>query len=190
MRRTIRTMIQLILFLFIGALLFASLLFFLRRRPEGGAQALFEARQALTHLQAALLAPELVSRFWDASDFEYVASAAPEPVNSLFRRERKRIVLAWICQVRRHIKTLRRFHLGVARFYARLDLRSEVSLAIDFASLLIACRALQVLVWIGGPLVAPRMVGATTAAALRICDISEHALDFLNVPNQPVELAS
>lgn len=182
-------MIQLILFLFIGAVLFASLLLLARRnsRPEGGAEALVVARQALNHLQTSLLPPEIVDRLMAVEDFEFVAFAAPGPVNRVFRHQRKKIVLAWIHQVRNQIKSLRRFHLGAARFYARLSFRSEVSLAIDFASLLIACRALQILVWIGGPLAAPRMAGATAAAGLRICEISEHALAFLNAPNPPLE---
>ncbi|MGH9715903.1 MAG: hypothetical protein ACRD4R_04125 [Candidatus Acidiferrales bacterium] len=178
-------MIQMILFSFVGALLFASLILFVLRssRPEGGAEALVQARKALTQLQTALLPAEIVDRFCSSEDYEFVASIGSARVNSFFCRQRKKIVLAWIGQVRRQIKGLRRFHLGAARFYARLTFRSEVSLAIDFAILLIACRALQILVWIGGPRVAPRMVGATAAAGLRICEISGHALAFLAVPN-------
>ncbi|MGH9560241.1 MAG: hypothetical protein ACRD3S_02205 [Terracidiphilus sp.] len=177
-------MIQLILFIFLGVLLFASLLILARRgsRPEGGAEALVEARQTLTQLQTGLLPPELVARFFAAHDFEYVASAAPSAANALFRRERKRIVLEWIGQVRRQIRNLRRFHLGAARFYARLGFNSELGLAMDFASLLITCRVLQILVYIGGPLVAPRMVSTTAAAGLRICEVYEEALAFLTAP--------
>lgn len=179
-------MIQLALFLFIGVLLLASLLILARRtgRPEGGAEALLEARQALKHLQSELLPPELVERFFAAEDFEFVASAAPPAVNALFRRERKKMVLTWIGQVRQQIRSLRRFHLGTARFYARLSFRSEIMLAIDFGRLLIACRALQLLVYIGGARVAPRMMGATAAVGRGVCEITEHALAFLIAPSQ------
>ncbi|MGH9737422.1 MAG: hypothetical protein ACRD4X_02405 [Candidatus Acidiferrales bacterium] len=174
-------MIQLILFLLVGALLFASLVVLARRgsRPEGGAEALVQARQALTHLQADLLPPELVDRFLAAEDFEYVASAALPEAHALFFQERKRIVIAWLGQVRQQIKTLRRFHLGAARFYARMGLRSEVALALDFANVLVACRALQILVYFGGPRVAPRMVGAAVATGQRICEAYDSALAFL-----------
>ncbi len=174
-------MIGLILFLAIGVLLFASLLLLARRgsRPEGGAEALVEARQALTHLQTGLLPTELVSRFLAPEDYEYVASAAPRTVYARFCRDRKVIVLGWIEQVRQQIKILRRFHLGAARFYAKVGLRSEFFLAVDFASLLIACRALQILVYLGGPRVAPHMLGATAAAGLRICRAYDEALAFL-----------
>lgn len=175
-------MIQLILFLFVAAVLLGSLLLLARRnsRPEGGAEALVEARQALTHLQTGLLPPEIVGRFFAADDFEFVASAGGPGVYSLFCRDRQKIVLAWIAQVRMQVKALRRFHLGAARFYARLELRSEVALAMDFASLLVACRTLQVLVYLGGPRVAPRTIGAAAAAGLRICEAYAEALAFLS----------
>jgi hypothetical protein len=176
-------MIQLVLFLFIAVALLASLLLLARRgsRPEGGAEALVEARQALDYLQTGLLLPDTVRRFFDDQDFEFVASTTPA-VYSLFCRERQKIVLAWLNQVHLQVRTLRRFHLGAARFYARLGLRSEVALAMDFASLLITCRILQVLVYLGGPRIAPKTVGAAASAGLRICNAYEKALAFLSAP--------
>jgi hypothetical protein len=82
--------------------------------------------------------------------------------------------------VRRQILSLKRFHLGSARFYARLSLKTEIELAMDFAVLLAACRALQVVMYVGGPYAAPKMVDSTAAAAARVCRISEASLDFLN----------
>jgi hypothetical protein len=175
-------MIQLILFLLVATVLLVSLLLLARRssRAEGGAEALVEARQALTYLQTGLLPPQIVGRFFAAEDFEFVASVGAPGVYSLFCLERQKIVLAWLAQVRMQAKALRRFHLGAARFYARLSLRSELGLAMDFASLLITCRTLQVLVYVGGPRVAPRTIGAAAAAGLRICDAYEEALAFLS----------
>lgn len=177
-------MIQLILFLFVAAVLLASLLLLARRssRPEGGAGALVEARQALTCLQTGLLQPEIVSRFFAAEDFEFVASAGAPEVYALFCRERQKIVLTWLAQVRAQVQALRRFHLGAARFYARLSFHSEAALAIDFARLLITCRALQVLVYLGGPRIAPKTIGAAAAAGLRICGAYQDALAFLSAP--------
>jgi hypothetical protein len=134
----------------------------------------------LTYLQTGLLGPEIVGRFFAADDFEFVASAGAPGVYSVFCRDRQKIVLAWLAQVLMQVKALRRFHLGAARFYARLGLRSEVALAMDFASLLIACRALQVFVYLGGPRVAPRTLTAAAAAGLRICGAYEEALAFLS----------
>jgi len=176
--------IQLIFFLLLGVLLFASLFFLARRRPrtEGGAQAIVEARQALSALQSGLLPPELVERIFAREDLEYVVSHAPPAVHKLFLNERKQVALSWARQVRAAILHLRRFYLGKARLYAGLEFRTEIELAIDFALLLLASRTLELAIYWRGPYAAVRMVGATTLAAARICAISEKALAFLNPP--------
>lgn len=175
-------MIQLIFFLSIGVLLFASLFFLARRspRPEGGSGALIEARQALVALQAGLLPIELVQRIFAEQDWEYVRSQSPAAVRELFLEERKKVALLWIDQVRAQIRSLSRFHRGSARSYARLNPRLEMELALGFAGLMFACRVLRVVVYVGGPYAAPRMVGAMANAASRACKISEQSLAFLN----------
>ena len=175
-------MIQLIFFLFVGALLLSSLFFLARRgsRAEGNAQVLVEARQALNALQVGLLPHELVGRIFADDDREYVASAAPGPVYELFLNERKKVALSWVKQVRAQVLSLQRFHLGAARFYTRLSLRTEIEFACHFTALLIVCRALQCLVYVAGPFAAPRMVGTTAAVAARVCEISEKSLAFMN----------
>jgi len=176
--------IQLIFFLLLGVLLFASLFFLARRRPrtEGGAQAIVEARQALSALQSGLLPPELVERVFAEEDLEYVVSHAPPAVHKLFLAERKRVALSWARQVRANILHLRRFYLGKARLYAGLEIRTEIALAADFALLLFACRILELALYWRGPYAAARVVRSTTLAATRICTISEKALAFLNPP--------
>lgn len=176
-------MILLIFFLFVGGGLFSSLFFLARRnprRPEGSSGALVEARQALSTLQLGLLPSQLVARIFAKGDFEYVASAAPKKVQQLFLDERKMVALCWVNQVRTQILSLRRFHRGSARAYARLSVKTELNLALSFASLLLACRALQVLVYARGAYAAPRMIGAMASAAARVCRISEESLAFLN----------
>ncbi|HEV3482091.1 MAG TPA: hypothetical protein VGR97_07155 [Candidatus Acidoferrales bacterium] len=175
-------MIQLILFLLIGALLFLSLIFLVWRSPraEKGSAALVEARQALVALQTGLLPMELIGRIFAREDLEYVRSQAPAPVCAMFLSERKVIALAWAAQIRKQVLNLMRFHLGSARFYARLTFRTELALALQFAGLLLACRALQIVLYVGGPYAAPRIVGATVATAAQVCSISEQSLAFLN----------
>ncbi|MFZ1206468.1 MAG: hypothetical protein WAN97_19295 [Candidatus Acidiferrales bacterium] len=180
-------MIQLLLFVLIGVALLASLMFLGRRgssRAEGDSSVLVEARKALDSLQGELLPEELVHRIFAREDLEYVSSVAPKRVQELFMVERKRIAIAWIGQVRCQISSLKRFHADAARSYAKLGLRTELELACQFSALLLACRALRLAVSVGGPYVAPRMVGATAAAAARVCTISEQSLAFLN----PVQL--
>jgi hypothetical protein len=173
--------IQLISFLLIGALLLLSLWSFVRRghRAEGGAGALVHARQALSTLQSDLLPQELVTRIFARGDLEYVESKTAKEIRELFMEERKIVVLSWVSRVRKQVLSLKRFHLGSARFYARLNVRTELSLALDFATLLFACRTLQVFVYFRGPYAAPRIVGSTAATAARVCKISEESLAFL-----------
>lgn len=175
-------MIQLILFLSVGAALVASLIFLVWRSPraEKGSKALVEARQALVALQTDLLPTELIGRIFAREDLEYVQSQAPGRVCAMFLSERRLIALAWAAQIRKQVLNLMRFHLGSARFYARLNFRTELALAFQFASLLLACRALQMVLYLGGPYAAPRIVGATVATAAQVCSISERSLAFLN----------
>lgn len=180
-------MIQLIFFAFIGVALVASLVLLMRRggaRAEGDSRVLLDARKALDALQGGLLPEELVHRIFARDDLEYVSSTAPKQVRDLFISERKKIAIAWIGQVRSQIASLKRFHVGAARSYAQLGLRTEIELGCQFAALLIGCRALQLAVSVGGPYAAPRMVEATATAAAKICTISEQSLAFLN----PVQL--
>lgn len=174
-------MIQLIPFLLVGALLLLSLYFFVRRgqRAEGGSGALVEAKQALNILQAGLLPPELVGRIFARNDLDYVEAETSKVIRELFLEERKKIALSWVSRVRKQVLSLKRFHLGSARFYAQLSLRTEMVLAVDFAALLFACRALQVFLYLRGPYAAPRIVGSTAASATRVCKISEKSLAFL-----------
>ena len=181
-------MIQLIFFLFIGLALVSSLFFLVRRgnpRGAGDSRALVDARKALDVLQGGLLPEELVRRIFARDDLNYVLSLrAPKTVRDLFVSERKKIALSWITQVRSQISNLKRFHVGAARSYAQLGLRTELQLACHFAALLVACRALSMAIYVAGPYAAPSMVGATASAAARICTISEQSLAFLN----PVQL--
>ena len=175
-------MIQLILFLALGVGLLVVLYFFARRtesRAEGGAQALIEARQALNCLQTGLLPAGLVERVFAQDDLHFVSSTAGAGVQRLFLCERKRIALSWVAQVRRQLLSLKQFHSGQSRLYARLDVRTEVALALSFASLLILCRVLQATFYVRGPYAAPRMVGFAITAAAKVCTVFEHSLAFL-----------
>ena len=174
-------MIQLVLFLVLAALLLLALFFFARppAQSEAGAKALIEASRALSSLQMELLPPEMVARIFASEDLDYINSSASEEICRMFLAEREQIALSWVGYLRRNILSLRQFHLGSARLYAGLNFRSEVSLALDFAFLLFACRLLEIVLWMRGPYGAPRIVRATTAGAARVCQVSEKSLGML-----------
>jgi len=182
--------IQLILLSLVAAMLFFSLYLLARRssHAEGGAQDLLEARQALNALQNGLLPDEILGRIFAKEDLDYITSEAPPCIHKLFLEERKRIALSWVAQVRRQLLSLRQLHSGSARFYAQLNSRTEIRVAVEFATLQSTCRALQFMVYLRGPYAAPRMVEATAAAAARVCGISEKSLAFLK-PTQLTVIA-
>jgi len=172
--------IQLILFLSIGAALLFALTFSLRpRRAEGGSTALVQARQALSVLQGGLLPAEMVARVFDRTDLDYVELHGSSEVRRLFLEERTRVALLWISRVREQLQSLREFHAGAARHYAGLNPLTELSLLMDFTRLMLACRILQAFVYLRGPYTAPRIVGATAATAARVCSVSQESLAFL-----------
>jgi hypothetical protein len=174
---------SLVLYLVLGASLLLLLVFALLRRPgrpEGSSQALLDARQALTALQRDLLPPEVVQRVFAKQDLEYVLASSPEPVHRVFLDERRKVAMIWVRQVRRGVLSLRAFHLGQARHYARVNLATELQLAANFALLLIACRALEVALFFGGPYAAPQVLGRTVGVAGKLCRVSQQSLAFLS----------
>jgi hypothetical protein len=178
--------IQLVFSVFLGAGLFA-LLFLLwmreRARPEGGAEALLNAQNALNALKGGLLPGALVARIFAQDDLRFVASASSVEIQQAFAKDRKRLALFWITQVRGQILSLRKFHLGKSRFYARLSLATELSLAASFSVLLAECRILQAIIYVRGPYAFPRLVERTIAAAARLCGVSERSISFLSLSN-------
>jgi hypothetical protein len=173
-------MFSLLLSFLVGIGVLASL-YLLGRRPrvEGGAETLIRARTALDALQGSLLPPETVDRLFARSDYEYVAGTGSEEVRKVFIDERKRVALLWVSQVLQQIRGVKAFHLGAARFYSRLSLRTELRVAADFFVLLAACRMLQAAIYLRGPYAAPRMVGRVAGVATTVCATSEEAMNFM-----------
>ena len=178
-------MIGLLLYLLVGIGLLVFLWMLARRKGapvEGCGQQFVEARQALRTLQLGLLPENLIERIFDPEDFRYVTAASPGEIGELFLRERKRISLMWVRRVRCEIRNLMQFHLDYSRLHAKLSLLTEIRLALDFTFLLLACRALRLLLYLRGPYGARAMVRMLTAAAGRVCAASEKSLAFLNPP--------
>jgi hypothetical protein len=173
--------ITLLFFSLIGAglLLLVALVAKRSAGVEGTARALVDARQALRTLQGELLPPGLVERIFAKQDFNFVTSATPRDVQALFMRERRRVAICWARQVHAGVLKLMDFHLGQARFYAKLSLATEMKLALNFAALLFACRLVQFALYLRGPYAVPSMVRRTVNSAARLCETSEEALTFL-----------
>jgi len=177
-------------FLIIGAALLLSLFLLARgtARADGAARALVDAKQALQALQGELLPPGLVERIFTKHDFNFVTSSTPRHVQVLFMAERKKVAVCWAQQVHAGVLRLMNFHVGQARFYTQLSLATEIKLAMNFAALLLACRIMQVALYVGGPYAVPGMIERTVGTAGRLCEASEKALAFLE-PSQGDELS-
>jgi len=178
-------MLSLLLYLALGVGLLVFLWALARRKGapvEGCGQQFVEARQALRTLQFGLLPENLIERIFDPEDLRYVTEASPGEIRDLFLQERTRISLMWVRRVRSEIRNLMHFHLAYSRLHAKLSLLTEIRLALDFALLLMACRALRILLYWRGPYGARAVVGVLTAAAARVCAASEKSLAFLNPP--------
>jgi len=178
-------MLSLLLYLALGVGLLVFLWALARRKGapvEGCGQQFVEARQALRTLQFGLLPENLIERIFDPEDLRYVTEASPGEIRELFLQERTRISLMWVRRVRSEIRNLMHFHLAYSRLHAKLSLLTEIRLALDFALLLMACRALRILLYWRGPYGARAVVGVLTAAAARVCAASEKSLAFLNPP--------
>ncbi len=178
-------MIGLFLYVALGVGLLVFLWALARRKGapvEGCGLQFVEARQALRTLQFGLLPENLIARIFDPEDFRYVTAASPEEIGKLFLQERSRISLMWVRRVRSEIRNLMHFHLAYSRLHAKLSLLTEIRLALDFALLLLACRALRILLYLRGPYGARAVVRVLTAAAGRVCAASEKSLAFLNPP--------
>lgn len=182
-------MFQLLIFLTIGVVLLAIMGFLVvsatRGKAEGGAEALVDAQQALKSLQSELLAPDVTARVFAKCDLDYVRSQGPT-VEAFFLRERKRIAMIWVGRVREQVVLLKKLHVGSARYYAQLSVKTELALAFDFAMLGIGCRALQVAFFVSGPYAAPGIARAVTESAGRVCAVSKQSLAFLVDPGAGV----
>jgi len=176
--------IQLVFSIFLGAGLIALLyLFWMRERarPEGGAEALLNAQNALNKLKGGLLPTALIARVFAQDDLRFVATHSTLEVQKAFRKERKRLALFWIGQVRSQIVSLRKFHLGKSRFYARLSFATELRLAAAFSLLLGECRILQAMIYLRGPYAFPGFVGRTITGAARVCGVSERSIAYMSL---------
>jgi hypothetical protein len=178
-------MMEVALFLVLGAACLLVLSIFARGSEPGSAstaEAAIEAREALHSLQTALLTPELVDRIFAKTDLEFVRAACSPRVQQKFLSERRAIALAWVAQLRQQLLSLKQFHTTHARRFAELNPRAELALAMDFAALLLACRILQLTLYLRGPYAASGMVHRAAGIAGKVCEVSERSLAFLSPP--------
>lgn len=174
----------LLFFIFVG-LSFLAILFMLISRPpanspEGSAQSLQAAHNNLSRLQHSLLSTRIVEAIFSDSDLYYVRQTGSPEVLHLFLTERRRIALLWVSEIRAQIVSLSRFHRAQSGFYSDLSFAAELSLVRGFWTLLLACRGLQLLIFLRGPFAARSVAIRTLATAERLCELAGQPIAFLN----------
>lgn len=177
-------MTHLILFLGFGLGLLVVVYLLVVRKPApmvvGSAQALLDARRSLRTLQGALLPREFVSRIFAEEDYAYIQKVGLPSVQRIFLHERKTLALSWVKRIRLQISSLMQFHRGYSRFCERLSVPMEFSMAVNFAMLLLCCRALQISILFCGPYVAGSVTRRAVKSAYAVCHLTGRSLEFLN----------
>lgn len=177
-------MTHLILFLGFGLGLLVAVYLLVVHKPAtmvvGSAQALLDARRSLRILQSALLPQEFVARIFAEVDYAYIQKVGLPSLQRIFLQERKSIALSWVQRIRMQISGLMQFHRSYSRFYERLSVPMEFSMAANFAMLLFCCRALQISILLRGPYAAGAVARRTVKSAYAVCYLTGRSLAFLN----------
>jgi hypothetical protein len=150
---------QLVLFLAVGMLLLALLLFWgLRTRASGvNDRALSDAEQTLADLELEPPPRALAERIFASQDWDFVCSQAPLQTQRMFLKERGALALTWLRQTRKRATRLMDFHRRAVRRSTNLRPGVEVRLAANYVLFIIVCEILLGLIWLRGPFHARRM---------------------------------
>jgi hypothetical protein len=100
----------------------------------------------------ALCSPELVPRIFSRQDSEFVSATRSPQLQRLFRRDRKAVALLWIQQTSAAIQRIMREHKQVSRSARDLDFSTEVKLVSQYASLMLICGVLYLVIQVAGPM--------------------------------------
>jgi hypothetical protein len=100
----------------------------------------------------ALCPAELVPRIFSRQDSEFVSATGSPQLQRLFRRERKAVALLWVQQTSASIQRIMREHKQVSRSASDLDFSTEMKLVSQYASLMLICGALYLVIQVAGPM--------------------------------------
>lgn len=174
----------LLFFILVGFTLLIFLYFLLTRSSastaEGSAQSLQAAHHTIARLQQSLLSTRIVEAIFSESDLTFVQQSGSSDISHLFFSERRRIALLWVSEIRAQIICLSRFHRAQSGFYSDFSFSSEFSMVSGFWSLLLACRALQILIYFRGPFAARAIAIRTIETAGRLCQLAGQPIAFLD----------
>ncbi|MFZ0923172.1 MAG: hypothetical protein WA020_08910 [Candidatus Acidiferrales bacterium] len=183
-------MTQIIFALVIGCLLLGVMLYWFLQGDVSNKVDLSEARNALGRLQSKFLPLSLVDRILDYDDFVFVDKLQEPDILRLLETERKMIAAYWLRHTRQQVRLLMTFYVKSARHNAKLAAALEFNLAFNYCFFLMACNALQGLIWLRGPFHALKVARCTMLVTARLCAASEKILTIAEAQGANMQEAS
>ena len=141
------------LFLGIGFVLLASLLFALmqRRSTERVSTDLLEGSKETASFFADIPPRELADRLFGPEDSQFVASEGSHQTKHAFLQQRRDLALAWMELLRRRTSRLMSLHREAARTSPQLEPLVELRLSVRYLAFLVFWQFLAFAIWVHGP---------------------------------------
>ncbi|HKW89351.1 MAG TPA: hypothetical protein VJN21_11410 [Candidatus Acidoferrales bacterium] len=175
-------MIQIIVPIFIGLLLFGILPFwFLSGRDSEKRQLdIAEAHTALRYLQSGAERLNLIDRISDQQDLIFVLSEKDRNLLTLLSCERRAVALLWLRRIHQQVMLLMNFHVRSVRSSAKLGPVIELRLAFQFLVFASIYYAFFTLIWTRGPFRARKVASFISIALRNFSAVSQQALAIAN----------
>jgi len=118
----------------------------------------------------------LADRIFGREDWDFALSHASKEIQRLFLRERKKIALFWLSEIRGQARAAMRLHVSHAGKSERLVPMIELRLAIDYFSVRIKCEFIAVVLLLRGPAGLRSMVGQASHLSDNLRALLESAM--------------
>ena len=124
----------------------------------------------------------IVDRIFGAGDWHFVRAHASKQIQGLFLKERRRVALCWLSEVRGCARDAMRFHLVHAGKSGEIVPMLELRLAANYVVLRARCEFIALILVLWGPVAVRGMVSSAS-------HLSEQLGNLLEVTLQPEALA-
>ena len=124
----------------------------------------------------------VVDRIFGAEDWHFVRAHASKEIQGLFLKERRRIALCWLSEVRGRARDAMRFHLVHAGKFGEIVPMLELRLAANYVVIQARCEFIALILVLWGPVAVRGMVSSAS-------HLSEQLGDLLEVTLKPETLA-
>jgi hypothetical protein len=151
-----------------------------RRRSTDGVVTIDEYSDAQKALETIIVYFPRARRIFDAGDMEFVSRSAAPDARRQFFRERKALAISWLSETRHRVASLMDLHLKLVGYTHDPAPKSELSLSARYLYFIVVCHFLVVLIWVGGPFRARKLLGYTFDAAEQFCFVFGSRLENIN----------